>query len=357
MRDGTGDYTTIQPAVEAASPGDTILIGPGRYAEHAPFSPGLPAPPDKRWPAETYVGVSVDSLTIRGVSRDEVIIGPTEPYYTVEDQLGIMNRSAGKALTIRDLQIENVFAGCYLYGKIRVENCVVRACDQGVVYWSQDGMNVSQCQFVSNFTGVVTYSGAANPTIVGCTFLSNEFGADLVWTSNALVSGCTFTNDVVGVQFEQGSTGIIRGCYIDSKNAGIVIISPSAAVITNNICIGHAWFCAVLDGQVTASGNIFRGGDTMTIGLCTAPVQIHGNHILKGAGLAVKLRCSIGTPLQEFDLTNNYWGTTSADSLRAWIVDRTDDPSLYGFVRFDPFSPTPLPTEKKSLGGVKGLYR
>jgi hypothetical protein len=357
MRDGTGDYATIQPAIDAASPGDTILIGPGRYAEHAPFSPSLPALADKRWPAETYVGVSVDSLTIRGASRNEVIVGPTEPRYPAEDQLGIMNQSAGKALTIRDLTIENVFAGCYLYGKIRVENCVVRACDQGVVYWSQDGMSVSQCQFVSNFTGVISYNGATNPTVANCTFLSNIYGIDFVWTSNALVTGCTFTNDFIGVQLEQGSTGAIRDCHIDSKNGCIIVTSGCAATITNNICTGHQGFCVGLDGEVAATGNIFRGGDAMTIGLCTAPVQIHGNHILKGAGRAVKLRCSMGTPLQEFDLTNNYWGTSSADSLPVWIVDRTDDPSLYGFVRFAPISPTPLPTAKKSLGGVKSLYR
>lgn len=357
MRDGTGDYTTIQPAVDAASPGDTILVGPGRYTEHALFSPGLLASPDKDWPLETFVGVSVDSLTIRGVSREEVIIGPTVRSYPAETLLGIVNLTASKALTIRDLQIENLLDGCYLYGKIQMDNCVVRRCDQGVVYWSKDGMNVFQCEFVSNFMGVATYSGATNPTVSECTFISNGYGADFIWTTNATVSGCTFTNDIVGVQFEQGTTGTINNCHIDSKNGCIAIISPSAAIVTDNICTGHEWNCAGLDGDVVATGNIFRGGDAATILLCTSPVRINGNHILKGAGLAVKLRCSAGDPLQEFDLRNNYWGTTSADSISAWIVDRTDDPSLYGYVRFEPFSTTPLPTEKKSLGGVKGLYR
>jgi len=34
-KDGSGDFTVIQDAVDAAASGDTILIGPGRYEEYA----------------------------------------------------------------------------------------------------------------------------------------------------------------------------------------------------------------------------------------------------------------------------------------------------------------------------------
>ncbi|MFH2054054.1 MAG: hypothetical protein ABIK96_16485, partial [bacterium] len=32
-RDGSGNFTEIQPAIDAAASGDTILIGPGEYLE------------------------------------------------------------------------------------------------------------------------------------------------------------------------------------------------------------------------------------------------------------------------------------------------------------------------------------
>ena len=32
-RDGSGEYSSIQPALDAAAAGDTILIGPGVYSE------------------------------------------------------------------------------------------------------------------------------------------------------------------------------------------------------------------------------------------------------------------------------------------------------------------------------------
>lgn len=35
-KDGSGDYTVIQDALDSAAPGDSILVGPGRYADFRP---------------------------------------------------------------------------------------------------------------------------------------------------------------------------------------------------------------------------------------------------------------------------------------------------------------------------------
>ncbi len=40
-RDGSGDFVVIQDAVDAASPGDVIQLGPGRFDEWEAF-PGYP---------------------------------------------------------------------------------------------------------------------------------------------------------------------------------------------------------------------------------------------------------------------------------------------------------------------------
>ena len=49
-----GDFATITEAVEAAAPGDLVLISPGTYNE--------------------AVNVTTDDVTIRGLDRNEVIL-------------------------------------------------------------------------------------------------------------------------------------------------------------------------------------------------------------------------------------------------------------------------------------------
>ena len=97
-------------------------------------------------------------------------------------------------------------------------------------------------------------------------------------------------------------------------------------------------------------------GPTRSLSYANAQVDLHGNHIIKGSlGSVQTLFYNI--PDQGVDLTNNYWGTTSPDSISAWIWDGADDPSIQATVQFEPFSETPIPSEKKSFGGLKNLFR
>ena len=73
-KDGTGDYTMIQDAVDHAASGDTILIGPGRFEEKRPYT-SYPPTTDK-WTFDVYVAVTVSELTIIGSGADQTIIGP-----------------------------------------------------------------------------------------------------------------------------------------------------------------------------------------------------------------------------------------------------------------------------------------
>src|SRR5438309_1766139 len=64
-----GQYKTIQAAVNAAKPGDWILIGPGDYHERQDY-----ANPD--WPAGVWVTKS--NLHLRGMNRNSVIVDGTK---------------------------------------------------------------------------------------------------------------------------------------------------------------------------------------------------------------------------------------------------------------------------------------
>jgi hypothetical protein len=68
-----GKYRSIQTAVNAAKPGDWILIGPGDYKEHSGKSP------TRRGDVTAGVLIKTPRIYIRGMNRNTVIVDGTKP--------------------------------------------------------------------------------------------------------------------------------------------------------------------------------------------------------------------------------------------------------------------------------------
>jgi hypothetical protein len=66
-----GQYTSIQKAVDAAKPGDWILVAPGDYKEHTGRSP------KGRSDVTAGVLINKDRLRLRGMNRNPVIADGT----------------------------------------------------------------------------------------------------------------------------------------------------------------------------------------------------------------------------------------------------------------------------------------
>jgi hypothetical protein len=71
-----GPYWTIQQAVDAAKPGDWILVGPGDYHETADED-GPPVNPEQGDMGGVYIDKS--GITLRGMNRNSVIVDGTNP--------------------------------------------------------------------------------------------------------------------------------------------------------------------------------------------------------------------------------------------------------------------------------------
>ena len=356
-RDGSGDYTTIQPAVDGAAPGDTIWIGAGRYTEFAPFTtPG-------RWTEDVYVVISVDNLTLVGDGPDETIIGPTEPNFIGFGPKGVVALSDISNFKIISLTLENIRDGIYRSwgGQLEIRDCVFRGCDYGIFTWADNGTLVKNCQFLDNFTnGFSAHGPARNIEIRECNFISLDEGVGFYdGTENAHVYQCTFTGGRVGTKFSNYSNGGVYDCIFENiQNIALdVSIASSATLEGNYIQGGSVNLYVGTVSHVNGTDNILMGGTYATIENSHSTFDYHGNHILHVGGYAVLLNVFLNPPDVIIDLSDNYWGTTSTDSISEWIWDGNDDSAIHAFVNYEPFSDHPHPTEKKSLGEVKALYR
>jgi hypothetical protein len=117
-----GQFKSIQAAVDAAHPGDWVLVGPGDYKEHSGRTP--------RGHAETPAGVlmSRPRVYLRGMNRNKVVIDGTKPgsarcsSKASAQELG--PRQHGKALGLngvmvwkaRDVWVQNLTTCNYLHG-------------------------------------------------------------------------------------------------------------------------------------------------------------------------------------------------------------------------------------------------
>jgi hypothetical protein len=98
-QDGGGDFTTIQPAVDAAAAGDVIEIGPGEYREFTCVED------EPNLIAFAYIA---KNLTINGAGMGVTVIGPAEiaDYGPEIDVRGIL--LVGRNLQVTDVTIENI---------------------------------------------------------------------------------------------------------------------------------------------------------------------------------------------------------------------------------------------------------
>ncbi len=391
QQDGSGDFTDIQSAVDVASVGDSILIGPGRYDTFHYFEP---SPNVTDW--SVVVGVQTDSLTFIGMDRDAVIIGPTEPYpqpSDKQDQLwreegvwpradrsphgaeqlemigegekriyskGIASGTQVTWLVVENMTFENSDVGAHLYPAGEVRDCTFRYLhDSGIVGDKAYNLIVDDCVFRSSRCGVEIFAygtGQQSVHIIGCR--GNSIST-LVYNgghSNVVVEDCT----------SGGGLLIVWGGHVradrcsSSGGAHSVDVGLSGYAEINNCEFANTYGSTVFVSNATlvGSGNVLHGANEYaTIFTFLGTVDLHNSHILHGNyPYTVEIRTHEG-PSDAIDLRNNYWGTTSADTIAAWIWDGHDDPSVQTYVQYEPFSSVPIPTGKRSWGGVKALFR
>ena len=181
--DGTGDFPTIQAALDAATAGDTIELSDGFFTGDGN--------------RDLDFGGKV--LTLRGESGNADVCVLNCQGTSSDTHRGFHFRSGeGPGSIIADL---TVWSGWGHYDEFTISRA-------GAVFCEDASPTITRCAFVENradFGGAIVIHGGAAPLIEDCRFILNsatyEAGAICSRDSVAVeIDGCTFTDNAANIR-------------------------------------------------------------------------------------------------------------------------------------------------------------
>lgn len=369
-KDGTGDFTVIQDAVDVAASGDTIRIGPGLFTEFRvwSFPSGISAP--------IHIAPMQAEITFIGSGMTETFIGQAQPWdvsqihhqaFYATDYFGATR------LTIEDLCIQNSGRGVASWlNEVIVRRCRFIDCDiaLSILNHPSSGLYVYDSVFddIARDNLSIYTNWLAVAEIRNCAF---EYGPS-TWgrwfvsfnnTDRAIIDSCTFRGGEVGIQVEQSSSATIINCLLDGQS----IIGLQSGVYGCRTAVRHCTFrnqrrAILLEAgtlQFTMSDCVVENVTESSVSIVQAPhAQINACDLAKGAQYAI---IAHGAPpaanAVQFDFTDNYWGTDDANEIRAMIYDRHAHGGTVFEINFEPFRSGTTPVDKRSLSEIKNLFR
>jgi predicted outer membrane repeat protein len=235
---GTGDYPTIQAAVNDSNTGDIIILLPG-----------------------TYTGVGNRNIDLNGKSITVQSTDPCDPVVmasTVIDCQGIgygFKFVKGESpllagFTIingRSSQYYDVYGGA-IYSKSSsstIFNCVIKKC--GYFY----GYNASEA-IVCDYSSI---------KLLGCTISENGYAIDC-FDSNAEITGCTISKNFHGISFV-GSSYPPYGPPIISNTVKIT----DSIISDNNIAMGYSVTNLTIERSTISDNNMLGTSYTGIAGI------------------------------------------------------------------------------------------
>ena len=360
LRDGTGDFTTIQLGLNAAADGDTVYIGPGDYTESA-----VVMPPGWTTTTRTFGVVYVRELTIIGAGEGLTVIGPVSYAWDASyGPQGLIVARMDHDLRISDLTIRNCYDGLYFRGTLSMQRCELRSNYTGLRATLVDSGNQIDACHISGIAedfmiGIYTRTTNASLAVENCEFIMAEA---YVQNSNTTFQNCRFEANGVGISVMNGAHGQVRDCDIVSDRVGLTTYlgwPPSHCDVFNSRIAGT--FEAILVDHLTSmsvEGSVLTGGSNAVVYAYNAQaIAIHGCDFVKGSGPVVLARRPAALGAVAYDLANNFWGTADESQVQEWIVDSHDDFSICATVLYSPFSGQSVPTESTTWGELKARFR
>jgi len=233
--DGSGDFVSIQEAVDSAKKGDTVFLKPGAYPQN------LTIHSKERI---KLVGAGVDQVTLLG--RGDLVgvlhVGKW-PYgatdieitgMTVNERgghaVGIFN---GKGITLRNLHVKGMVFGQQVRD-VRIEDCVIGGSETTGVQFADSQAALIGNVIQDNDYGV-NVAGKSEVRLERNVIMRNLFEAVVVSDrATAILISNTLVKNGIGAAFLGSSRSEASGNIVGLNRIGLLIATTSQATISFN---------------------------------------------------------------------------------------------------------------------------
>ncbi|MCJ2670551.1 MAG: right-handed parallel beta-helix repeat-containing protein [Candidatus Thermoplasmatota archaeon] len=227
---GPGNYTTIQGAIDAASPGDTVFVFSGTYYENV---------------------VVNKTITLMGEDRDSTIVNASGSWDVIRVTADWTNITG---LTVTESGVAPFMgeAGIELYA---VDNCSVIDINasgnvNGIQLHNSDDNTISDSLVLQNHMGIYLYNSSGNLIAGSSAHYSNHSGISVVLSHNNTIVDNLAAGNHWGIS-ASGPGNVLLNNTLSHNQGGISVGRGDMVVAFNNLVSNNISGIRILNASNT----------------------------------------------------------------------------------------------------------